>query len=146
MTKWICKKCGKIERCWADTMHHMPGRCLLGWKKEPNWERNDEETFGTIGILPKDNIGKHQCGAAPEFKREKADMFSLLYDMAHQHEADIQEMAGNLSSIQELVEKLADRSVEMKERVEKLEHQMRKHYHNGHVWVENEDGSESQVI
>ena len=105
-TRWICRG-DRDQHCWglvctATTKDDNPPECIYDLDT-PKWEK-DEPT----GCFPP----------------------KMATNMLDYHEASIQEMAGNLSSIQELVEKLADRSVEMKERVEKLEHQMRNHYHH----------------
>ncbi|OPZ42095.1 MAG: hypothetical protein BWY93_02029 [Euryarchaeota archaeon ADurb.BinA087] len=129
MTKWQCR-CEK-HWCRVETSGVTPDSCLYDRHTNPRWKRVDEPPL-------KD---------APPFKQDDEHEPRVRVWLGDQHERDIQEMAGNLAALKERIDKGEGRLcaivTDLDERVKKLEHQMRNHYHSGNVWVESEDGSES---
>jgi len=133
MTKWVCnnKRCGGTDPCRVELAPWFapPENCLYSagsacWKRDCTTEED-----------------------APPFKQDDEHEPRVRVWLGDQHERDIQEMAGNLAALKERIDKGEGRLcaivTDLDERVKKLEHQMRNHYHSGNVWVESEDGSES---
>ena len=146
MTKWICNFCNKpcyAEPCGSED--YIPSHCLF--QDENNWcdwKRVDE---------PEPQI------AGATFNRE--DWVWLEYarkrDLCHSHEANLLEMAGNLTALKEQVEKLEEQVFDHRaivagilersdDRIQRLEHQMKHHYHHTGVWCETEDGSGTERL
>jgi len=148
MTKWICRKnCAGLTCTACVSGDSRITQCLLtqGWPTQ--WERVDEPETP----LADATFNREDCEDCVwlEYARKR--------ELCHSHEATLQEMDFDLKELKEQVEKLEEQVFDHRaivagilersdDRIQRLEHQMRKHYHGGPVWCETEDGSGTERL
>jgi len=151
MTKWQCR-CEK-HWCRVETSVVTPDSCLYDRHTNPRWKRVDEPPLKDAPPFTRDEQSVTYDRNRIDIINLGNDVFQLFETDKNQdailrtHEANLLEMAGNMAALKERIDKGEGRLcaivTDLDERGKKLEHQMRKHYHSGNVWVESEDGSES---